>query len=105
MTEITPTDTSGSELPASPAPTGFDLDAYLPLMDDFDMAETQKREFLGILCNIMLHFVNWGFDLRAVDICGQFSDGFNECAGCVPDGVESGPAPDGEKTFKKEDTQ
>lgn len=105
MTEIKLSDTSSSELRASPAPMGFDLDAYLPLMDDFEMAEAQKREFLGILCNIMLHFVNWGFDLREVDICGQFSDGFNECAGCVPDGVGSGPAQDGEKTDTKEDTQ
>ena len=104
MTEIKPTDTPGSKPTNCAAPTGFDLDAYLPLMDDFQMTEVQKREFLGVLCNILMHFVNMGFDLRKVDICGQLMDGFNESAAGDVDGIGLEPAQDMETRDEQEDT-
>lgn len=73
-----------------------DADRYLPLMEDFQMSEAQKLEFLGVIWNILAHFVEMGFDLSKVDICGQLLDGFNEIAEDGCESVTSGPAIDTE---------
>ena len=84
--------------------TPEDAERYLPLMEDIELSEEQKREFLGVIWNILLHFVNMGFDLREVDICGQLLDGFNECAVGDTEGVGSKPAINTEKSDDREGT-
>jgi hypothetical protein len=49
--------------------------AYLAQLDDLDLDEARKLEFLGVLFGMMRTFVELGFDVRA---CGQLLEAFNE---------------------------
>lgn len=55
--------TSGSQVPVVPV---FDPADYLSYMDDLDIPEEEKIEFLRTLWNIMAAFVNWGFGVDSV---------------------------------------
>lgn len=49
--------------------------AYLAQLDDLDLDEARKLEFLRVLFAMMRTFVELGFDVRA---CGQLLEAFNE---------------------------
>jgi hypothetical protein len=49
---------------------GFDLEAYMPLLEDTDISDDQKLELLRALYAIMASFVDLGFSLEASP-CGQ----------------------------------
>ncbi|MCI2808926.1 hypothetical protein [Eoetvoesiella caeni] len=56
--------------PINPEPSqasnvlGFDADKYLEHIEDCDLTEPQKAEFLHTLWNIMATFVRLGFDVE-----------------------------------------
>jgi putative addiction module CopG family antidote len=65
---VTPIMGRNSEAPiveepdAAYSPLRLDYDEYLPALDEYDMTEEQKREFLQSLWTIVVHFVDLGFD-------------------------------------------
>lgn len=48
----------------------FDLEAYMPLLEDTDISDDQKLELLQALYAIMASFVDLGFSLEASP-CGK----------------------------------
>ena len=50
----------------------FDYEKYAPYLEDADLTEEQKREFLETLWSIMVSFVDLGFGIHPVQqVCGQ----------------------------------
>lgn len=64
MTE-TPDTTQQNETPSRPALT-FDAQEYCHFLADCDWTEEQKREFIEALWQIIVSFVDLGFDLHPV---------------------------------------
>lgn len=80
------------ELPPSAATNeipDFELSNYLDELAGIDVDEAAKIELLTILHDILVHFVQMGFDLKDVDLCGQLLGDFTEAASSPSDGVES----------------
>lgn len=48
----------------------FDYEEYAPYLEDSDLTEEQKREFLETLWNIMVSFVDLGFGIHPVQQAG-----------------------------------
>ncbi len=46
----------------------FDADYYQGFLDDADIPNDQKREFLETLWNIMVQFVDMGFGIEATQL-------------------------------------
>jgi hypothetical protein len=67
----------------------IDVSAYLSDLDGLDLDGAAKFELLTILHDIMSHFVQMGFDLKDVDVCGQLFGDFTDAASGGLDGVES----------------
>lgn len=62
-----------SEVPKKPT-LQIDYDAYLKYADDLDLNDSQKRELVATLYQMMLAFVDVGFGIDAVgQACGQDS--------------------------------
>jgi len=78
---------------SSPAATSdipeFELSDYLDELDGLDIEEAAKIELLTILRDILVHFVQMGFDLKDVDLCGQLLGDFADAASSSDDEVES----------------
>lgn len=74
---------------SSVPPIQFDPAKYLPEVEALDLSEAQKIELLQTLFSIMQTFVDLGFDVGAVDVCGQVFQEFNNATNGVLDGVES----------------
>lgn len=66
---------SGLSAPASDDEVG----RYLAHLDDIDLDEAKKLEFLRVLFAMMRTFVELGFDVRG---CGQILEAFNELSQC-----------------------
>ena len=62
--------TDKPSIPATMPPVAgmlpFDADKYLEHIEDFEMTEAQKVEFLRVLWDIMATFVRLGFDVDSV---------------------------------------
>jgi len=54
-----------------------DYEKYAPLLDDPDLSEGQKREFLQALWNIITNFVDLGFGVHPVQLACRESK--NSC--------------------------
>ncbi|WP_338720758.1 hypothetical protein [Devosia sp. XK-2] len=67
----------------------FELSDYLDDLAGIDVDEAAKIELLTILRDILVHFVQVGFDLKDVDLCGQLLGDFTEAASSSDDEVES----------------
>ncbi|MFQ6550648.1 hypothetical protein AADZ90_022130 [Aestuariibius sp. 2305UL40-4] len=53
----------------------LDWDAYLPLLEDEDIPEEQKRELIKTLWLIVVTFVDLGFGIETTQtICGETPD-------------------------------
>ena len=53
-------------------PLTLDIDLYLSLLDDEDIPDDQKREFIETLWSIMVSFVDLGFQIHPVlQSCGK----------------------------------
>lgn len=89
------------ERPSVP-PLAFDPERYAGDVADFDMSEDEKRELLSVVWDIMQTFVNLGFDVGEVDVCGQLFGDFTEAAEGGPDDVESGHPPQQETAHGKD---
>ena len=48
----------------------FDYEEYTPYLEDADLTEDQKREFLETLWNIMVSFVDLGFGIHPIQQAG-----------------------------------
>jgi len=58
-----------------------DYEKYAPLLDDPDLSEDQKREFLQALWNIITNFVDLGFGVHPVQLaCGESKNSCGESA-------------------------
>ena len=92
-------ETSGSET--------FKVSDYLSDLDGFDLDEAAKVELLVILHDVMSHFVEMGFDLKDVDVCGQLFGDFTYAASGGVGGVDSGDfsTPETPDTQTEEDFQ
>ena len=56
----------------SSAPLTLDFAAYAPYLEDTDMSEQQKREFLETLWSIIIGFVDLGFGVHPIQqACGK----------------------------------
>jgi len=56
-----------------------DYKKYAPLLDDPDLSEDQKREFLQALWNIITSFVDMGFGVHPVQLaCGESKNSCGE---------------------------
>ncbi|WP_208348946.1 hypothetical protein [Pseudaestuariivita rosea] len=80
----------------------LDWEAYLPLLEDEDIPDDQKRELIETLWSIVVAFVDLGFGIHPVQqSCGELED---LLANEAPDLV-SWTKTDGLKThFRKEAT-
>jgi len=72
-----------------PSAPEFDAAKYLSEIDGLDLSGAQKIELLQTLFSIMETFVHLGFDVGAVDVCGQVFQDFNKAANSTLEGVES----------------
>lgn len=74
-------------LPAIPPRLEIDLDAYLPLFEDDDISEADKRALLEALWSIMMSFIQIGWGVHPVQqaqasralreiTCGKLDNGF-----------------------------
>lgn len=77
------------DLPVVPVTLDEDVARYLPHLNDVEMDEAHKMEFLRVLFAIMQRFVEIGFDVRA---CGQLLDAFNESSNAGPVALDSDEA-------------
>ncbi len=66
----------------------FDLEAYMPLLEDADISDAQKMELLRSLYAIMASFVDLGFSLKA-PACGQATKDTDTSANALRDHVYS----------------
>ena len=65
-------DTLNTESGTHPPSLTIDWEAYLPLIEDPDVPEDQKRELIQTLWSIVVSFVDMGFGLTPVpQSCGQ----------------------------------
>lgn len=56
----------------APPHLSIDWDAYLPLLENEDISEEQKRELIEALWSIMVSFVDLGFGIHPLQqVCGQ----------------------------------
>ena len=66
---------AAAELPLDPscsAPFTLDYEAYAPYLEDSNMSEAQKREFLETLWSIIVSFVDLGFGAHPIQqACGE----------------------------------
>ncbi len=59
----------------APPTLTIDWEAYLPLFEDEDISETEKRELIEALWSIVVSFVDLGFGVHPVQqACGQDDD-------------------------------
>lgn len=59
----------------APPSLTIDWDAYLPLFEDEDISEAEKRELIEALWSIVVSFVDLGFGVHPVQqACGQDDD-------------------------------
>ena len=58
--------TESGTLPQVPSVPPFDAEKYMEHVDDFDMTDAQKAEFLRTLWDIMTAFVDLGFGVDSV---------------------------------------
>lgn len=83
-------DLGDTSLPSATANNhDFDTSAYIADLADLNLDEAAKVELLTVLHDIMSHFVQMGFDLKEVDVCGQLFGEFADAALGDSDGVES----------------
>ena len=68
---MTPTNKLKEHPIASPGP---EPDKYLPLMQDFDMEEAQKRELIHILWDILSRIADLGLQLDPLDVIFQVNE-------------------------------
>lgn len=61
------------------------VDKYQSYLEDFNLTDSQEREFLETLWSIMASFVEMGF---SVDICAQLFKEFNEVSDAESSGVQ-----------------
>ena len=81
---------NGELPPATASETpDFELSDYLDDLAGIDVDEAAKIELLTILRDILIHFVQMGFDLKDVDLCGQLLGDFADAASSSDDEVES----------------
>ncbi|MDR6871131.1 hypothetical protein J2Y55_002139 [Bosea sp. BE125] len=52
--------------PGQSTALSFDVEAYLPYVQEFDVSDAQSRELLGALWSIMVAFVDLGLPLAPV---------------------------------------
>ena len=67
-----------------------DVEKYQSFLDDSDMTDAQKEEFLKALWSIIVNFVEMGFGVHPLqEACGQNSEKRTECAKTEFDAVKS----------------
>tara|TARA_R110002094_G_scaffold99832_1_gene100093 strand:+ start:1542 stop:1922 length:381 start_codon:yes stop_codon:yes gene_type:complete len=66
----------------------FDLEAYMPLLEDTDIPEAEKMELLRALYAIMASFVDLGFSLEASP-CGKLAENNDQQGNRLRDHVYS----------------
>lgn len=67
---------------------GLDLASYLDELEDLEVSEAQKLEFLYLVAIMMETFVCQGID---VGICGQLLEAFNQSSTATPTALPSMP--------------
>ncbi|MEE9375273.1 MAG: hypothetical protein V3V04_02935 [Rhizobiaceae bacterium] len=55
---------SGSELAEQPSSLGIDIDYYQAMLDDVDIPEDKKQEFVETLWSIVVQFVDLGYGVH-----------------------------------------
>lgn len=72
----------------------IDIDRYTHYLDDTDMSEDDKRVFLETLGQILIQFVDLGFDIHGA---GAVDNSIPELAKAAPDAVHSDQAEQSEE--------
>ncbi|MEO0613723.1 MAG: hypothetical protein AAFY83_10445 [Pseudomonadota bacterium] len=68
----------------------LDIEKYISQVEDFDLTEQQKREFLETLWAIMVSFVDLGFGIHPVqEVCGKLLENSANPALTAPIEVQS----------------
>ena len=85
--------------PPKPRPRiEIDFARYDAMLDAPDMDESQKREFLTTLWQIIVQFVDLGFGVHPVQAVGLTTKGKDEGAGAANAGGEAEGTSDGDAT-------
>ena len=75
-------DNCNSETTKNPSIVTLDYDLYAQHLDDADLSEDQKREFLETLWNLIVEIMSLGFDVHPVQQaqkpCGKLSKNLKE---------------------------
>lgn len=70
-------DNTNNEARRSPPIITFDYDLYAHYMDDEDLTEGEKREFMRSLWNLIVEFMSLGYEIhplqQAQEACGKLS--------------------------------
>lgn len=76
----------------SPPVITFDYDLYAHYMDDEDLTEGEKREFMRSLWNLIVEFMSLGFEIhplqQALEACGKLSKSRTNLPNSGVDAVE-----------------
>lgn len=68
----------------------FDAREFAHFLDDSDLTEEQKLEYIQTIWQIVLQFIDLGFGIHPVQqACGQFDEGTALCGGADSDVVKS----------------
>ena len=68
----------------------LDIEKYISQVEDFDLTDQQKREFLETLWAIMISFVDLGFGISPVqEVCGKLLENSSNPALTAPIEVQS----------------
>ncbi len=69
----------------------LDMEKYLSQIDDWDITETQKQEFIETLWGLLVSFAELGFEIspveQALKACGQVGENSRKAALTAPDAV------------------
>ena len=82
-----------------------DVERYQKYLDDSDMSEAEKKEFLQSLWSIIVSFVELGYGVHPVqEVCGKDAGIGTKSAEGAPDGLALGEARDDDDAHGVSDT-
>jgi len=80
---------------AGPRPPVLDADCYMPMLDEINASEEDKRELLAVMWDIVCHFVNMGYGVDSLSLL--FPDLLGNSCEAREDIVSSNNTPDTNK--------
>jgi hypothetical protein len=66
----------------------FDAEEFWHFVENYDLSDDQKREYLETVWSIIIGFVDLGFGIHPIQAaCGKLTENFSKTALTAPNGV------------------